>query len=178
MSDNFGVAACPCNAEIMITSLTLLILLLGSLLVFSAALVFIYRGRRGDEGALRRGTNLANWIVVAMCGIYLGFAFANPAHPDASVEIFFNGLLISLLILMRYHSVAQRLLLTSLLIGIHGLWDGLHLFSLPFANDLVPSWYALACAIFDLGYFGAASPICLQILRAGRVVPSQSPQET
>jgi len=162
----------------MIISLSLLILFLGSLLVFSAALILIYRGWRGDEGALRRGTNLAGWIVVAMCGIYLGFAFANPAHLDASVEIFFNGLLISLLILMRYHSVAQRLLLTSLLIGIHGLWDGLHLFTLPLANGLAPSWYALACAIFDLGYFGVALPICLQILRTGRAVPSQSPQAT
>jgi len=162
----------------MINSLALSILLLGSLIVFSAALVLIYRGWRGDEGALRRGTNLAGWIVVAMCGIYWGFAFANPTHPDASVEIFFNGLLISILILMRYHGVVQRLLLTSLLIGIHGLWDGLHLFTLPLANDLAPSWYALARAIFDLGYFGAASPICFQILRTGRVVPSQSPQET
>jgi len=170
--------ACSAYVDVMTTLLTLLIFFLGALLVFSATLVLIYRGRRGDEGALRRGTNLAGWIVVAMCGIYLGFAFANPAHPDASVEIFFNGLLISLLILMRYHSTVQRLLLASLLIGIHGLWDGLHLFTLPLAKGLAPSWYALACAIFDLGYFGTASPICLQILRTGRVVPSQSPQAT
>jgi len=159
----------------MITSLPLFIFLLGALIVFGAILRLIYRGRCGDEAALRRGTNLASWTVVAMCGIYLGFAFVNPAHPKASVEIFFNGLLISFLVLMRYNSVAQRLLLTSLLIGIHGLWDGLHLFALPLATDLAPSWYALACAIFDLGYFGVALPVCLHLLR--RIFPRHSPQE-
>lgn len=161
----------------MIISFSLLLILLGALIVFSATLLLIYRGWRGDDSALRRGTNLAGWIVVAMCGLYLGFAFANPVHPNASLEIFFNGLLISFLILMRYNSVVQRLLLTSLLIGIHGLWDGLHLFSFPLANDLLPSWYATACAVFDLGYFGAALPIAIQIFRSGRVAPSQSLQE-
>jgi len=160
----------------MAISFLLALVVLGSLPVFSAALIFIYRGWRGDERALRRGTSLAGWIAAGMSGVYLGLAFANPAHQAAEVEIFFNGLLISILILLRYHRVAQRLVAASFLIGIHGLWDGLHLLALPFANDLVPSWYALACAIFDLGYFGAASPICFQILQAGRAASVLSPQ--
>lgn len=160
----------------MIIFLTRFIFFLGALIVFGAILRLIYRGRRGDEAALRHGANLASWVVVAMCGIYLGFAFANPHHPSTPFEIFFNGQLISFLILTRYHRVAPRLLLASLLIGVHGVWDGLHLFTLPLAADLVPAWYVVACAIFDLGYFGAALPVCLPLLRG--LLPRPVPQET
>ncbi|GEM_PF-4627389 len=158
----------------MITFLLALVIL-GSLPAFGAALIFIYRGWRGDERALRRGASLAGWITVGMCGVYLGLAFTAPAHPAASVEIFFNGLLISILILLRYHSVTPRLIAASFLIGMHGVWDGLHLLALPIATALVPSWYAVACAIFDLAYFGAVLPICFQMLRAASI---PSPQKT
>lgn len=160
----------------MITALARFIFLLGALVVFGAILRLIYRGRRGDEAALRRGANLASWVLVASCGIYLGFAFANPHHPSTPFEIFFNGQLISFLILTRYNRVAPRLLLASLLIGVHGVWDGLHLFALPLATDLVPAWYTVACAMLDLGYFGAALPVCLPLLRG--LLPRPAPQET
>lgn len=159
----------------MAISFLLTLVILGALPAFSAALIFVYRGWRGDEDALRRGVSWATWLVVAMCGIYLGFAFVAPNHPGTPREIFFNGQLISFLILTRYNRVAPRLLLTSLLIGVHGLWDGLHIFALPLATALVPSWYAWACAIFDLGYFGATVPVCLHFLR--RLFPRQSLQE-
>ena len=159
----------------MTISFLLALVILGALPVLGAVLTFIYRGWRGDEGALRRGVNWAAWIAVGMCGIYLAFAFAAPNHPSTPLEIFFNGQLISFLILTRYNSVAPRLLLTSLLIGVHGLWDALHIFTLPLATDLVPSWYALACAIFDLGYFGATAPVCLHFFR--RLFPRQTLQK-
>jgi len=69
---------------------------------------------------------------------------------------------------MRWQDAAQRLAFASFLIGVHGLWDILHIFALPLANELVPKWYAGICAILDRGYFFIALPVFITILRTGR----------
>jgi len=156
----------------MLASPTLFIFATGALAFFGVTLALIYRGRH-DEGRLRRGTDYAGWILAVMCGIYMGFALTNHTHPYATIEIFFNGVLICILVMMRRQEVPQRLALASLLIGVHGLWDGLHFFALPLENNLVPHWYALACAVFDLGFFLMALPIFIRVIRTGHVILSQ-----
>jgi hypothetical protein len=83
--------------------------------------------------------------------------------------LIFNGVLIATLVIMRWQGVFQRLAFAILLIGLHGLWDVLHLFELPLANDLVPSWHAWTCGILNLGYFILALPIFVAIMRFGRL---------
>ncbi|MGH7599243.1 MAG: hypothetical protein ACREOI_23035, partial [bacterium] len=77
--------------------------------------------------------------------------------------------LIATLVIMRWQGVSQRLAFAILLIGLHSLWDFLHLFELPLANDLVPSWYAWTCGILNLGYFILSLPIFFIIMRLGRI---------
>lgn len=152
----------------MPTSPTLWIFTLGSMIFFGASLALIYRGRKGSESSLRRGTDMAGWALTIMTGIYMGFAIANDAHSFSKIEMFFNGVLVTILVIMRWQNVSQRLAFASLLIGVHGLWDVLHLFDLPLANDLVPKWYAGACGILDLVYFAIALPVFINIVRTGR----------
>ncbi len=141
----------------------------GATIFWVVSLVFIYQGRAGKEASLRRGTDMAMWIVVLMSGIYIGLAIANDLHAYARVEMLFNGVLVATLVIMRWQDVSQRLAMAILLIGLHGVWNISHLFDLPLANDLVPKWYALTCGILDFGYFILALPIFIAIMRFGRV---------
>ncbi len=153
----------------MLISPTIWSFVAGATLFFIVSLVFIYQGRAGRESSLRRGADMAIWAVVLICGIYIGLAIVNDLHVYARVELIFNGVLIATLVIMRWQGVSQRLAVAILLIGLHGLWDVLHLFELPLANDLVPSWHAWTCGILNLGYFILALPIFIVIMRFGRV---------
>jgi hypothetical protein len=153
----------------MPTSSTLWSFVAGAAIFFVVSLVFIYQGHAGRESSLRRGTDMAIWAVVLICGIYSGLAIVNDLHVYAKVELLFNGVLIATLVIMRWQGVSQRLAFAILLIGLHGLWDVLHLFELPLTNDLVPNWHAWTCGILNLGYFILALPIFIAIMRFGRV---------
>jgi hypothetical protein len=64
--------------------------------------VLIYRGC---------GTDMAGWAVTTMAGIYTGFAIINDAHLFSKSEMFFNGVLVVvvILIIMRWQNISQRL---------------------------------------------------------------------
>jgi hypothetical protein len=149
---------------------------IGMIIFFAAGLKLIYRGRRGNEASLRRGADMATWTVVLVAGIYIGMAMANHLHVYALVELLFNGVLVATLVIMRWQGVYQRLALAILLIGLHGLWNVLHVFELPMTNNLIPKWFAWTCSILDLGYFAFASPIFVAIVRSGRINTKQPAQ--
>jgi hypothetical protein len=146
----------------------------GAVIFFAASLLLLYKGRSGHEASLRRGVDFATWGVMLMAGIYFGFAITQHFHAYAAAEMIFNGVLIAILVIMRWLEISQRLAFAILLIGVHGLWDALHLFDLPLANDLVPRWYASACAILDFSYFVFALPIFITIIKFGRVDAGKS----
>jgi hypothetical protein len=77
---------------------------------------------------------------------------------------------------MRWQKVFQRLAVAILLIGVHGLWNVLHLFELPLTNDLIPKWFAWMCGLLDLGYFAFALPIFIAIVKSGRTKTNQPAQ--
>ena len=141
----------------------------GAVIFFAASLLLLYKGRGGHEASLRRGVDLTTWGVMLMTGIYFGFALTQHFHTYAAAEMIFNGALIAILIIIRWLEISQRLAFAILLIGVHGVWDALHLFDMPLANDLVPRWYAQACAILDGAYFILSLPIFITIIRFGRV---------
>jgi hypothetical protein len=160
----------------MPTSPAIWFFVVGMLIFFAAALKLIYKGRRGNEASLRRGADMAIWAVVLVAGIYIGMAMANDLHVYARVELLFNGVLVATLVIMRWQEVSQRLALAILLIGVHGLWNVLHLFNVPIANDLIPKWFAWTCGLLDLGYFISALPIFTAIVKSGRTNTNQPAQ--
>lgn len=100
-----------------------------------------------------RLAQFAALMLVLTAGVYIGFALAHGASPGSGLDV---ALAIGFLMLAAV-AVTQEPghALTMLALGFaaHAAVDLLHgAGTLP--SDAIPSWYATACAIYDVGIAG------------------------
>src|ERR1039457_2597727 len=96
-----------------------------------------------------RFANLAAVLLCAIGGVYIGLAIAAYTVPAASLDVTLSVLFIGLGGVALCREPRESLLLCAAAFVLHAFFDIAHRPGLLSA-DLVPRWYSIGCAVFDV----------------------------
>ena len=121
----------------------------------SATAMFAWRVSRLDPSEPDRlvgELRLAQWAALLLAtgaGSWVGLAVANDAVPVGTIEVTFGVVFVLLAALILTREPRDGLLFAAAAFVAHALIDIAHRPGL-LSPDLVPRWYAVGCAIFDV----------------------------